>query len=474
MSLRASSAIRTGFVMRVSSGLMLCILAILAVVLAALHAPGEMSVDSGMSLYEALKGSAVGWGPTFMSATLAWLGGGTIGASLFVALNCILTYACFAALLTSGRLASLPRWQVATAFLLSLNPLFMFYVGIIWKDVMLATVAMVTATLLLLAVDRNGRGRYLLLVFCLPLIGLMVPIRQQGILIAIPLAIAAGWLVARNVRGGLLGRVVVFACCLAFVVASNAVFHSLSAATVKPKAQDDVSVGIYTIQAYEIAGMIANAKPGDPASWSGATPAVQQEIKSHYSPERIDTIWGLEPIRNYFNKLSAEQYMSIWLRGIKHDPGAFVRSRFSAYASLLGMQSIDGCVPAFWGVSALPDQVAPLGLQNGMDARARLVGHTAIRLYGTPVFRNWFYSLLLLFVSAAALFRMKAEQRVAAISISIAAWLYLLSFLPTTIACDFRYLYPVACLSTLLCIHLLTRARLLSLRENNKSESANV
>jgi len=201
---------------------------------------------------------------------------------------------------------------------------------------------------------------------------------------------------------------------------------------------------------------------------------VQADIKLHYSSERIDTIWRLESIRNYFNKLSAEQYTSIWLHGIEHDPGAYLRSRYDAFASLLGMRSIEGCVPAFWGVGALPDQVAQLGLQNGMDARARLIGHTAIRLYGTPVFRNWFYSLLLILVSGAAVFRMNAERRICTVSIAIATWLYFFSFLPTTIACDFRYLYPVACLSTLLCIYLLTRTRLFKASETAASESTRV
>ena len=455
-----TTLIIVGNVMRVSNGLMLSVFAVLGVVLVALHSPGEMSVDSVMSLYEAMTGFAAGWGPTFMSATLAWLGGSTIGTCLFVALNCVLTYGCFVVLLTRGRCVNLPRWQVAAAFLLALNPLFMFYVGIIWKDVMLATMALVAATLLLLAADRTGRSRFLLLGLCILVAGMLVPIRQQGVLIAIPLAVATGWLVVNEVKPSVLGRMAAFTSCIALVVMSAVLFNSLSAATVKPPSNGSVSVGIFTIQAYDIAGMIAGAKKGDPAAWSGASLTVQKDIHAHYSSERIDTIWQLESVRTYFNKLSAEQYMSTWANGIKHDPGAYVRSRLAAFASLLGLRSITGCVPTFWGIGALPEQVSALGLKNGMDARARFIGHTAIRLYATPVFRNWFYAALLLLASAATVCRLRDSRRVCGVSVASAAGLYFLSFLPTTIACDFRYLYPVACLSTLLCIYLLSRVQI--------------
>lgn len=439
--------------------------AVLATVLAAFHSPGQLSVDSVMALYEGAKGAAVGWGPTFMAATLSWLGGGVVGTSLFVGINCALTYGCFTVLLTRHEARSVPPWQTALAFVLALNPLFMFYVGIIWKDVMLATIAMVAATLLLLASGKQGRDRYLLIALAAIVSGILVPIRQQGILIAIPFAIVAAWLVIRELKRNKRTRAVAFVVCVGLVTACSVIFYALSASTVKPQAHGPVSVGIYTIQAYDIAGMIADAKPGDPAEWSGASQAVQSDIKTHYSSERIDTIWRLEPVRKYLNSFSAERYMSVWLHGIAHDPWAYLKSRTNAFAALLGLGDINGCVPAYWGVYGLPEQVSALGLQNEMDARAHVIGRTAQDLYGTPVFRNWFYALLLLAGTMLAVFRTRGEARIAAGGGVVAGWLYWLSFLPTTIACDFRYLYPVAGLGTVLCVFLLTNAPVLSRRD---------
>lgn len=125
--------------------------AVIAVLVAAFQSPGQMSVDSIISVYEASLGHATGWGPTFMSAAIAWLGGGTVGTSLLVAITCLLTYGSLAILLADASVRELPVWQVVGAFVISLNPLFMFYVGILWKDVMLATTAILAAALLLSA-----------------------------------------------------------------------------------------------------------------------------------------------------------------------------------------------------------------------------------------------------------------------------------------------------------------------------------
>lgn len=446
--------------MRLYHNLTFGLFAALAVLLAAFHSPGQMSVDSVMAMYEGMKGTAVGWGPTFMAATLSWMGGGIVGTSLFVGINCVLTYGCFATLLANREARNVSRWQTSLALVLSLNPLFMFYVGIIWKDVMLATIAMVAATMLLLASEKHGRDRYFLVVLATIAISVLVPIRQQGILIAAPLAIVVAWLVIHKPKRSRLVHAVAFVAFVGIMVTCSAIFYALSADTVRPPSHGSVAVGLYTIQAYDIAGMIADAKPGDPAKWSGASQEVQSDIKAHYSSERIDTVWHLEPVRNYLNSFSAERYMSVWLHGIEHDPMAYLKSRVGAFASLLGLRSIVGCVPAYWGVYGLPEQVSALGLQNEMDARAHIIGHAAQDLYGTPVFRNWFYALLLLVGTAIAAFRTSGETRVTTIGVAVAAWLYLLSFAPTTIACDFRYLYPVAALSTILCIFLLTRTSL--------------
>jgi hypothetical protein len=428
----------------------------IAVALAAFHSPGQMSVDSVAALYEGATGVAAGWGPTFFSAFLAWLGRSVVGTSMFIAINCYLTYGCFSALLVSQGKELVPRWQLLLAFVLALNPLFMFYVGIIWKDVMLATAAMAAGTSILLAANKDGRARYLLLGGAAAAIASLALIRQQGFLVALPFTVVVAFLAVKELRCRLAGRVIVFLLCAGSIAGSTFVLDKLANHTVRQAAASPVSVGLLTIRAYDIAGMIKYAAPGDAAGWAEAAEDVQTKIKSTYSPERIDSFWHDPIVRGYFDSLSEARYSLIWKRGIEHDPRAYLEHRINAFMSLLGTRSIEGCVPAYWGIAGIPEQLAGLSLREEMDARARVIGRASLDMYGSPVFRNWFYVLLLIVSTVIIALRARGEQRLATGGIAVAAWLYLVAFAPTTIACDFRYLYPVATLSTILCIFLLT------------------
>jgi len=445
--------------MQMSNRLVFSLFSSLAIVLAALHSPGEMSVDSIIALYSALKGVAAGWDQTFFSATLSWLGGGVVGSSLFVALNCIMTYGCFVTLLMRHADAlPVPRWQYGMAIVLALNPLFMFYVGIVWKDVMLATVAMLAATLIISAIRQSGFKRLLLLGLAILAIGVLTPIRQQGFLIAAPFAAVAACLMAASYRKQKSPRVIrvgIFFTCILMTAGVTGILQVQSTRTIKPPGQNSMHVGLLVIQSFDIAGMIANAAPGDPSHWSMAPPAVQAKIKSLYDPERIDTFWHDPTIRPYLDALSAKQHWTIWEHGIAHNPMAYVKHRLSAMSMLLGFGCIDGCVPAYWGIYGLPEQVQALGFHEEMDDRAKAIGRLVTDLRSSPVFRNWFYALLLLFASVFGIRRSRGEKRWVVYGIATASWLYLLSFIPTAISCDVRYLYPVASLATLLAVFVL-------------------
>ncbi len=435
-------------------------MALLALLLVALHAPGQMSVDTGVALYEGLVGHAVGWGPPFFAAVLRWLGGGEIGAAVFVALNTAAIYGCFAALLTidAADAARVRRWRRPVALLLVLNPLFAFYAGILWKDVMLATCAMVASTALLVAGNRVGRPRAWWLALAFLAIAPMPLLRQQGVLLSIPLAIAGAWTCVAPLRGrsARARRAGTAAAILALSAASTLVLDGMSAATIRPKPASPVSVGLATIRAYDIAGMIAYALPGDVAAWSGADAATRQQIRYFYDPERIDTMWRDPFTRKYFDALGTEGLASVWWAGLRHDPVAYASHRAAALRTLMGFDDVAGCVPAYWGVASLAEYLEPLGLREEMDQRDRMIGHLVARLSPTPVFRHWFYALLLLAGGVAAVRRRDGDAFTLR-AISIAGAAYLASFVPATIACDFRYLYPTACLATVLCAWMLLR-----------------
>lgn len=433
--------------------------ALLVAVLIGLHAPGQMSVDSGIALYEGAVGRAEGWGPTFFAAVLAWLGGGALGAALFVGLNSLATYGCFAALLIDRAETVKSAWPRLVGVLLALNPVFMFYVGIVWKDVMLATVVLLATTALFLASGRGGRRRQVLLGIALLAIAAAPLLRQQGFLLAVPLGTAAAWLVAVSVQASPVRRIVVAMVTLAMLAGTSFTLDRIAKRTIEPLPSSPVSVGMLTIRAYDIVGMVAYARPGDESNWSGADEATKEQIRRLYSPERIDTLWHDPAIRNYINGLAEVESKSVWQAGIRHDPVAYLSHRVQAFAYLLGFKSMKGCVPAYWGVAAPRQYLERVGLVEEMDPRDRVIGHWSEVLQPTIVFRHWFYAALLLAAVTVLSVRVRGEGRIVGWAGAVGAGLYLASFAPTTIACDFRYLYPVTCLSTALLIASLNRAR---------------
>lgn len=452
---------------RLLTAVLLCSLAVFA---AALHAPGEMSVDSILALYGAMKHTAIGWDVTYQSAILAWLGGGLIAASLFVAINCCLTYGCFIALLSFRIRSKVPNWRYVLALIVAINPLFMFYVGIVWKDVLLASLAMASATLLLLATEKHGFKRHVLLAMAAIIAAFFIPLRQQAFLLAFPLIIASALMSTTAQTRAVLARaaIVVFAVgvCLGFAI----LFTALQRKTIASPNSRQVAQGLITVRDYDIAGMIADSPIVDSSSWAEATPEVVAEIRKFYSSERIDTIWHNPVIRGYLDGLGNADGWRIWVNGIKHNPTAYLTHRVDSLSYLLGVRSIVGCVPAYWGVYGLPDQMAALNINESMDERAKFVGRMATRLYPTPIFRNWFYALILLLVTLA-LFRWKAEHKGTVTLVAVGGWLYTASYFPTTIACDFRYLYPTAGLASILAIFMLTSVSSSELRAGERDST---
>lgn len=438
---------------------LLIVASIVAMVLVAIHAPGQMSVDSVTALYESRIGQAVGWGPSFFAAVLAWLGGGSTGAAIFVALNTLATYGLFVALLLAGvEPGRLRRWRVLAALVLVANPLFMFYVGILWKDVLLATCA-ASATVLLLLPRWRGVPFWLSVLCATICIAALPLIRQQGVLLSVPLALASAWSVASRFALTRPFRMAIAAGVLVLTGMASGLLAKAAASRVAPLPASPVSVGIATIQVYDIIGMVAYARPDDAAAWTEADKVAIRRMQVGYSPERIDTLWRDEAVRGYSDSLTGGRLQAVWWAGIKHDPMAYLTHRVQAFAALMGVGDVIGCVPAYWGVAGDSRQLAAVGLTEEMDPRDRMLGRLAGWLAPSPVFRHWWYAGLLLVAGVFLFCKNEGGEAFAARASAVGAGSYLLSFLPTTIACDVRYLYPVALIATLLCIHTLLRPR---------------
>lgn len=416
----------------------------------ALHSPGEISVDSGRQLHEAAVGYSLSWNPPFMSAWLRFLGRGAVASALFIFVNALATYLSFSVImgcLTADKPKAL--WRIAACLAFFASPLFFYYVGIVWKDVLIGTALITLAASLIGATVSEGWWRRCWLVLAILLSTLLPMMRQQGMLIA-PVFVALGaYLLVRDLRLSKKVRVSLF---LFIVVCSFGVYtaeQTWVSHSIKDSANRDISSGLNAIMAYDVAGIIANTPENEILDISGASPEIVNHLRQGYSSQRIDKMMADPVIAGYFNKLPRSEMRGSWLEAIKSHPMAYIRHKVAAFSWLLGMHDIQQCVPVYVGKYTLPDDAAFAEGQESYDDRARLLNRNEIVMKNTPIFRNWFYVLLLIIASFVIIRKGRGDGKLVLGGILVASWIYLLSFLPTSIACDVRYLYPVGALSTI-------------------------
>ncbi|MGS1121654.1 hypothetical protein [Rhodanobacter sp. UC4436_H3] len=422
---------------------------IVVAVALSLHSPGEISIDSGRQLHEAAVGRSLSWNPPFMSAWLRFLGAGMVASSLFIAVNALVTYCGFSAILsclTAER--KLSWWRAPVSLILLANPIFFYYVGIVWKDVLIGTALVALVALMITATLRVDKWRYGLLVLAILLASVLPLMRQQGIFIAPIFATIGSYLLVREVHPKRLIRFTLFG---VLMISSFGVYKAVqlwTTSTIAGSANRDVSQGLSLIMAYDVAGVIANTPDGEVQSFF-MPDLVARHFKASYSAQRVDTMMADPVVSRYLNGVTKMELREVWMHALKLHPRAYLRHRVDAFSWLLGMHDIESCVPIYIGKYTLPDDAAASGGQESYDDRARLLKHGERILQDTPVFRNWFYILLLAVFSAVVIFKARGDGKLIGLGISCSAWIYLLTFVPTSIACDVRYLYPVAVLSTI-------------------------
>lgn len=422
-------------------------LGILCLILAgfalALHSPGHISTDTSIQLHEAFTGRIESWAPPFMSALLYWLGLGTVGTALFVLLNVASSYGALylsARSKENGGAWSWPRLGLALALIA--NPVVFAYVGIVWKDVLFG-VFCVLALALNHAASRCESKRATWFVSILALVVLLpIPlIRQHGTILMPIFAIGPALQIARHIPRN--RRWVVVALVLIGTYAGYCGVRAMVAASFE-KGPDgrDISVGTTIIKSYDLAGIQYRTGASGPLAKAGASSEVLAAIEKSYGGDRVDRLGASEPLSKYFNTLGPEQIDSLWKQAIADHPRAYIAHRFSAYAWLLDVNDTSACLPFLVGVDGIPTFLNESGLRTEMERRDTRLFEWNKHFVTTPLWRHWSYVLLLASLTVFVLLRRRALWSV------YLPWLaglilFVGSFLPTTIACDFRYLYAL-------------------------------
>lgn len=421
---------------------------------------GHLSTDSTQQLHEALLGRSVSWNPPFMSALLAALGGDQPGAAVpaagrFVVLMALLLWGGLAVAVAAALRPRVPLAALLAVALLLANPVLLVHAGIVWKDVFAAALLTFSAALGITALGaRHSALRVGSALFAMGLLTLLPLVRQQGVFLAPWFALLPILALAWMPRWRQAARVAAIIGAVALALLAHHAAERWSAQRIAGNDGRAVSVGFSSIYRFDLAGMEAYTRDG-PLIEAGAPREALAELAERYSAERIDFMNRAPALSAFLRGFSDGDLRQLWLDGVLQHPNAYLTHRRVVFERLLGIGGVMGCLPVHLGVSGLPDTLAALDLKEEIDARDRELYAALKPLFGTPLFGHWFYLSAMFAMALFIGFRRTGRTRLALAVIVFGTIMFYGSFIPTGIACDFRYLFPAIPIVTLLALLLL-------------------
>lgn len=423
--------------------------------------PGHLTVDSVLALHEGRFGVRTTWNPAFFGWLLGVLDRVHTGTALAVALAGGLLFGAWA-LLPGLRPRTSWLAPIAALGLIAL-PQVMVYPAIVWKDVQFTVAAVAGFALLAFGVrDRSRPTPWLSLMSAALLFAAAGLLRQNGLILAAPAALAIAW--ARSGYRGwprglaLAGGWLAAVACLAFVLSAVA----------KPQgagAPDDAGgKGLRILGTYDIVAASV-LQPGRPtphidAESPEAGAYLRQQAPRLYSPERVDHIAQDPRFGALMKPVSNEAIRADWLDLIREQPGLYLRARSLAFAQVVGTPVIDRCLPVSLGVDGPTPALQALKMPRRLTLEDRKLYNYVTWFLDTPAMSHLAYAAIALAVGVALLFRRDPADLIIA-ALMAGALGFAASFFVISLACDYRYLYllDVAAITGLLYLAIDPRLR---------------
>lgn len=423
------------------------------------HGIGHISMDSSMQLYEAYLGRSVTWNPPGMSAILRWLGPGPTGSSRLVALNSMATFLSFGIVASALLLDRAERTRVRLPWAIvgilvplavMLNPVLMMYVGIVWKDVLFSTFMLSGAALGLVAAVRRGPAMWMLALAGAVILGAGMKIRQHGIFMAPALllvpVIAVSW-----DRGLPKGRALLYAglVVVAFVLAAVSMRVAVSR-TIATQTEYGDAVGYRGIMMYDIAGTLTYSHTPTRDLPFDVPERMRDEARRIYTPDRGDYLTRSPELMNWMTGEGDRVLRQRWQTLARAEFPAFARHKFAVWSSILDIDGVAACLPVHVGIDGDRENLKQTGFEPGQNARDREIYGYSRMILNWPIFRHFAYlGALLAGLALLPFLRMPGRLKLGALAVAMTAGLLYLSYLPASVACDFRYLFAAICLVSL-------------------------
>ena len=402
----------------------------------AANLPGQMSLDSVVALQEARTGVRQTWAPVAFSWVLSLFDGLVKGTGLYVTASAALLAV---SLMSLPGLRGRASWLAPlVALAVVLTPQMLLYQGIVWRDVLFANLIIAGFVMLAHAVTREARP-WLPVVAGLACLALAAMVRQNGLVAVLAALAGLAWATPGTLRrrfawaGGALAAVLVFGGLISFASRPQATPANL---------REDAAVRI--LQHYDVVGAAAR----DPsitldligASNPAARATIVQNAARLYTPSRIDTLDVEAPFRQALWRTPDAVMAAQWREVLTAHSGAYLAHRIDVFRWTALTPDLQMCLPVWVGVSGPADMVEALALTDGVERQDQALGNYAQRFFGTPVYSHLTWAIVALAVAGLLLLRRDPADRMI-IALQLGALAFAASFLPISVACDYRYLY---------------------------------
>jgi hypothetical protein len=318
------------------------------------------------------------------------------------------------------------RLAVLLPLLALLPPAFVF-VGVIWRDVLFATVWLLAAATAFAVAERDAWLRVPAGALALALCAFGVLLRPNALIAAPVLAAYIAWPMQMSLKR--IAILFVPAMAGLFALVQVVYYGALGATRQHP---------LQSLMVFDLGGISHFAKQNQfPVSWSEPESALL--LNGCYRPTQWDIYWRLEPCEFVMRKIEREEKLfgtpaitAAWGRAILRHPVAYLRHRAAFMWNFLGGDNL-----TMW----VADVERPT--QNVFADRPAFVALVSLhdRLKPTPLFRAGSWLLVCLIACGFAWRRRETPEGAFVLGVSGSAAVYVLSFLAVGVASDFRYAY---------------------------------
>jgi len=384
--------------------------------------PGVMTYDAAYIYSYIAAGRAGDWQSPLMTALWSVIDPIAPGAGSMFLLIASLYWLAFAVLALA--LARRSPWLGPAVLLLALAPPAFCFVGIIWRDVLLAGAWLLAAALAYAVAERRDIWCIAAQALALGLLAFGFLLRPNALFAAPILAAYLIWPQRFDLRRTALLYVPT---ALVLALFMPAIYYGvLNAKHENP---------LHAIFVFDLGGITHVTGVNQfPVTWS-ATEG-QMVTGGCYQPTDWDIYWTRDPCRFVMKRLEDEKIFGTstltqaWLRAIVAHPLAYLQHRSAVMANFLAGRNL-----TMWTTDiAHPDRVLFAGNPWFMGLKAL---HD--RLASTPLFRAGTWLLLCILLCVLAWGRRATPSGAFVLGTSGSAIVYLATFFPAGVAADFRY-----------------------------------